>query len=108
MRLDADGYAWLGSGPGGCVADVAEHRSPCSEFLSAAKRQLAWLRWAQEDGLSSYLRRVYGVSVNQSVNVEQLNFFYNFVPRRDTFAATWQCAVGWESNNSEDGGYTDA
>ena len=108
MRLDADGFAWLGSGPGGCVADVSEYRSACSEFLKAATRQLAWLRWAQEDGLSSYLRRVYGVPMNQSVNVEQLNFFYNFVPRRDTFAATWQCAVGWESNNSEDGGYTDA
>ena len=53
----------------------------------------------------AYLRRVYGVPMNQSVNVEQLNFFYNYVPRRDTFAATWQCAVGWESNNSDDGGY---
>ena len=74
---------------------------PCREG-TLAKEQQAWLHWANAGApsseLRSYLTRVYGEGLDTlRVNVEQLNFFWDWVPGRSGFAVAWQCAAerGW-------------
>ena len=69
-----------------------------------AREQQAWLHWANAGApspeLHSYLTRVYGEGLDTlRVNVEQLTFFWDWVPGRSGVAVAWQCVLdnrpGW-------------
>ena len=70
--------------------------SNCGHFRQAVAPQIAWLRTMQDRersaAISTYLRNLYGDIDAARINVENFNYFWDTVPGRDTFVATWKCA----------------
>ena len=117
MRLDPHGFSWVGGVDGSCSEFIGKGNRGdwCSEFRRAEEDQIAWLQQTQAGGtcaapeVCGYLMSVYGQSIPpESIALEQLNFFWDSVPGRAGFAATWQCVDGWTSENAASGVYYDA